>query len=165
MRIINLIVAIAFVLSGVMLAFGYLTSNGAISGFATYIGVPLIAYSTIAFIISLVVYLIKRQGLYWDTLYPLNLGFSLIAYSSFDFVPKYLPLGVLIAILIGIVLGTVLRKTNFRDLYFSPIIVVAASILVAIPIIKPYWSLWFLSISICLIVLTSYKGKNSIRTV
>ena len=156
MSVVNKIVFIAFLILGVLVTIGYSTDKGHLVGLSSYFGVMLIMYSVIAFGIIFILSIINNT-LIWNTLYPANFSFSLIAYSMLEFIPKHIPYGVLIAVCIGVGIGWVINKYKLYESKYCIIALVAACSLSLSPIINDYWSVYFLTIATIILSITKYK--------
>jgi hypothetical protein len=138
-RYLNLIVLAGLIICGAFLAAGYARNSGAMEGLAVYGGWFLAAYSTLAYMLTSVRSVLRKESGFWSTLYPVNFGLTLVAISLFGLHGQRFVVGLLAAVLLGIVAGVVLQRSRVLSLRAAPLVVVTPLLACLAWFIAPFW--------------------------
>ena len=138
-RYVNSIVLAGLVVCAVILAAGYAQNSGAMEGLAVYVGWFLAAYSTLAYILTGVSSVLRKESGFWSTLYPVNFGLTLVAISLFGLHGQRFVVGLLAAVLLGIFASLVLQRSRVLSLRAAPLVVVTPLFACLAWFIAPFW--------------------------
>jgi hypothetical protein len=108
-------------------------------GLAVYGGWFLAAYSTLAYIFFSVRSVLRKEGGFWSSLYPINFGLTLVAISLFGLHGQSIAVGLLAAVLLGIFAAVVLQRSRVLSLRAAPLVVVTPLFACLAWFIAPFW--------------------------
>jgi hypothetical protein len=164
-RYVNSIVLAGLIVCAAFLAAGYARNSGAMEGLAVYGGWFLAAYSTLAYILTSVRSVLRKESGFWSTLYPVNFGLTLVAISLFGLHGQRFVVGLLAAVLLGIFSGVVLQRSRVLSLRAAPLVVVTPLLACLAWFIAPFWMylcvfVAALLLASCLLTLLTLRTAN-----
>jgi hypothetical protein len=137
-------------------------------GLAVYGGWFLAAYSVLAYVFSSVRSVLRKEGGFWSTLYPVNFGLTLVAISLFGLHGQRIALGLLAAVLLGLFAAVVLQRSRVLSFRAAPLVIVTPLFACLAWFIAPFWMyicvfVAALLLACCLMTLMGREQVSDVR--
>ena len=139
MKYLNGLVFAGLILCGLALLVGFILGNGSLEALATYFGWFLSAYSSIVYLIASALFLMRGEGAFWNTFYPINFGLALLALSVFGIHDQQAAMIMGATAVVAAGVSVVLSRMHVLDRRFAPI---ALLLVLGTVLAEPIFAIW-----------------------